>query len=123
MLAEATICLALTVFHEARGEPLSGRIAVAFIPVTRARKNNTSICWEVFKPNQFSWTLYPEKRKTLPAGREWQDAVFIADSVLRGQVKDFTKGADHFDTGKPGWSRGMIYMGKWGNHTFWKSKK
>ena len=52
----ALLCLALNVYHEARGESLSGQKAVAAVTINRARENESSVCEEVFRPHQFSWT-------------------------------------------------------------------
>lgn len=52
----ALLCLALNVYHEARGEPILGQKAVATVTVNRAREHGSTVCEEVFRPNQFSWT-------------------------------------------------------------------
>ena len=124
MIAEAILCLALVGYHEARGEPIEGRIAATFVPLNRAKKNKTSICWEVFKPHQFAWTDFPGKRKIIPHGWEWDSSVKIAELVYNGEFWDITKGADHFDTTKPPpkWAKGMTKTGTWGHHTFYRSK-
>src|SRR5574341_488621 len=49
------ICLAMNIYYEARSDPVEGRLAVAWVTVNRARVARTSICYEVFKPWQFSW--------------------------------------------------------------------
>lgn len=51
-------CLALNIYHEARGESAAGQEAVA--RVTMARRNHPSypgtVCGVVWQPRQFSWT-------------------------------------------------------------------
>jgi len=52
------LCLAMNVYFEARGEPDSGQQAVAHVTLNRARENADSVCSEVYKRNQFSWTRH-----------------------------------------------------------------
>lgn len=51
-------CMALNIYHEARGESQAGQEAVAM--VTMARRNHpsypSSVCGVVWQPRQFSWT-------------------------------------------------------------------
>lgn len=55
--AENLKCLASTVYHEARGEPATGKIAVAKVVMNRTRHENfkDSVCSVVRQKNQFSW--------------------------------------------------------------------
>ena len=124
MLAEAALCMALTVYHEARGEPYTGRVAVAHVLRNRAEKYDTSICWEAFRYRQFSWTRHPSKLQRLPEGKEWKQALDVATHVLHRSTADFTGGADHFHlVGEvPSWARGMKVLGRWGDHVFYASR-
>ena len=55
MLAE--LCLALAVYHEARGEPLIGQKAVAEVVMNRVASDRfpDTICGVVMQPKQFSF--------------------------------------------------------------------
>ena len=55
MIKSALLCLALTIYHESRGEPVSGQYAVAEVVVNRSQERNLSICDVVYEKNQFSW--------------------------------------------------------------------
>jgi spore germination cell wall hydrolase CwlJ-like protein len=123
MLAEALLCLALNVYHEARGEPVEGRKAVALVTRNRAQQNGHGVCWEVFRYKQFSWTLLPSKTQRVPAGEEWEEAKRIAGKVLAGAV-DFTGGATHYHTVSiyPRWAGAMERVGQWGDHVFYRAR-
>jgi spore germination cell wall hydrolase CwlJ-like protein len=57
MIIDAAIfCLALNIFHEARGEPEPGRIEVALVTLNRAQASGQTVCQVVKAPFQFSWT-------------------------------------------------------------------
>lgn len=57
MLTEALLCLAANVYHEARGEPYEGMVAVAEVTLRRAEQSGSDVCSVVYKPWQFSWTM------------------------------------------------------------------
>lgn len=65
------LCLALTVFQEARGEPVTGQRAVATVVLNRARIRDMSECAVVLEKGQFSW--HPER--------------FILATRIRGKVQ------------------------------------
>src|SRR6266545_2100916 len=103
MIAEATLCVALAVFHEARSEPWESKMAVALVVRNRARKNNTSYCWEVFRYRQFTAIEDRRNRQVLPKGSAWKDALQIARTALNTSA-DFTNGATEYHLIKePAW--------------------
>ena len=52
-------CLALNVYHEARGEVIEGQIAVAHVTLNRVNHSYfpETICDVVYQNRQFSWTF------------------------------------------------------------------
>jgi N-acetylmuramoyl-L-alanine amidase len=81
VLSAAVLCLALTVYHESKSEPVEGQRAVAQVVINRSKENGTTICQEVHKPGQFSWV----KKKTKKLNPEqWTQSVKIAKEVLAG---------------------------------------
>ena len=48
--------LALNIYHEARGEEVRGKLAVAQVTLARINKHNPTIEHAVIEPLQFSWT-------------------------------------------------------------------
>lgn len=91
ILHAALLCLALNIHFEARGEPIEGQLAVAHVTINRAKENKTSICHEVFKKGQFSWTRH---RYSIPKGTEWEKSKQIATLSLK--LPDSVKGAMYF---------------------------
>jgi spore germination cell wall hydrolase CwlJ-like protein len=83
MLVE--LCLALTVYHEARGEPLEGQRAVAEVVINRVEHSAfpDDVCSVVTDANQFSfvskngWAAIPSDQDA------WADAVNISQEALR----------------------------------------
>ena len=81
VLQSAILCLALTIYFEARGEIDAGKFAVAQVVINRANERNTTICHEVFRPGQFSWTRTPYRIP--PANnKSWVAALKIAKAAL-----------------------------------------
>ena len=85
LLKSTLLCLALTIYQEARGESVFGKQAVAQVVMNRSRENKTSPCHEVFKPGQFSWTRTNFK---VPASsnKEWINAKKIALQVMNNNI-------------------------------------
>ncbi|HIE75488.1 MAG TPA: cell wall hydrolase, partial [Gammaproteobacteria bacterium] len=51
-------CLALNIYHEARGESHDGQVAVAAVTLNRMQSASypDTVCGVVWQPHQFSWT-------------------------------------------------------------------
>ncbi len=118
LLAAAISCLALNIYHEARGENLEGMRAVALVTRNRANILDKSICEVVYSPKQFSWTIYKPKATDPQA---YKLAEFVATDVLAGNISDFTGGSTYYHnlSVKPNWSRKFIYRKTIGNHKFY----
>jgi spore germination cell wall hydrolase CwlJ-like protein len=127
ILEAALMCLALNIFHEARGEPVAGQFAVAMVTLNRAGWDKKKVCKEVYRFAQFSWTLDPEKVDFKPSRKspEWKTAVAVADLVLKGRVKDMTYGATYYHAAyvRPDWSRDkrFVAVNRIGQHIFYRS--
>ena len=114
-------CLAKNIYHEARGEGLAGKIAVAQVTVNRmeSKRFQNTICGVVYAPSQFSWTL--DKRKRVRDQRAWQDSVQIARAVLTHAVRlpDFPALYFHTPQVNPRWNRNKTVVARIGNHIFY----
>ena len=90
-------CLAENIYHEARGEPLRGRYAVAWVTMNRVRSAEfpNSVCGVVHQKvkgvAQFSWIV---QNMPAPHGAEWREAQRIARVVLAARDAAMT---DPFD--------------------------
>src|SRR3990172_277432 len=124
---DAKLCLALNAYHEARGEPFEGQIAVNQVALRRAKHELRKVCAEVYKPGQFSWTTDRPRGSPLPRGETWQWALAAAEQALvwsqRGEGEDFSEGATHYHTFavNPRWNRNMVTVALLGGHRFLRS--
>lgn len=94
-------CLALTIYHEARGLSERGREAVGHVVLNRAANSNRSICAVVHEQGrrgraQFSWTNNHPSTITPREARPWADAQRMARRMITERPRDFTGGATHF---------------------------
>ena len=137
-------CLAVNIYHEARGESKDGQIAVAFVTLNRVKSNSypDTICGVVYqgyhKPSwrdetkmvpirhrcQFSW--YCDGKNDIPKDETgWATAQYVAGSILYGNKhRGLTEGATHYHASyvKPRWTRdrGMNHVGRIGAHIFYR---
>lgn len=116
-------CMALNIYHEARGEPELGMEAVAWVTLNRVESESypDDICKVVYQPSQFSWTT--KKDQTPYETESWEKALDVADYVLdESNTDDPTDGALYFHNRKvkPKWSRKFIRTQKIGNHIFYR---
>lgn len=116
-------CIALNIYHEARGETKSGMEAIAWVTLNRANHPSypNEICNVVYQKSQFSWT---SKKDKIPYEREsWEKAIEIAEYVLDEQNNyDPTNGALFFHNKniKPYWADRLRKTEKIGNHIFYR---
>jgi spore germination cell wall hydrolase CwlJ-like protein len=121
-------CLALNVYHEARNESLSGKIAVILVTMNRVADERFpgTICEVVHQGKhyyhkklkkryplknmcQFSW--YCDGRVDVPNNkRAWTYSQALAEYVLKRSMLfiDFTEGATHYHAGYiplPKWAK------------------
>jgi spore germination cell wall hydrolase CwlJ-like protein len=114
-------CLAQNIYHEARGEPIEGQLAVAQVTINRVRIGSwgSSVCKVVYAPSQFSWTL--NKHKQIKNTQSWNTSVAIANEVLSGRAHLANFNALYFHTRqvRPKWRRGKQKVTTIGNHIFY----
>ena len=134
-LSVPLVCLALNIYHEARSEPLHGRLAVGLTTLNRAKHRKDKICAVVFKERQFSWTMMPELEWWNPKNKKaWNQSLKDAKTTLI--IQDFTGGATHFHATKmpcpksgknsclyPKWAQSLVPLGEWGAHKFYRQPK
>lgn len=136
MIATALLCLSLNVYHEARGEPTEGQIAVAQATLERA-KDEGGVCNAVFRDKQFSWTnkhvrvirqngdvvrLDLAKRLIPKDALAYRDATVVALGAIKGWYPDYARGATfyHAKSVKPDWSTKFKRVARIGQHIFYR---
>lgn len=114
-------CLAKNIYHESRGEPFWGKVAVAQVTLNRARSTQYSntVCGVVYQHAQFSWTL--DRTKRIREDDAWQEANKIAHAVLSGRLKlpNFNALYYHTHKVKPRWRKTKQVVATIGNHIFY----
>lgn len=113
-------CLALNIYHEARGEPVEGQIAVAQVTLNRvdSPRYPDDVCAVVFDDGQFTWTA---AQAEVHEHLEFSLASLIAELSLQGEFPDLVYGATHYynpDKANPYWAEVLQPIGKIGNHVF-----
>ena len=124
-------CLALNIYHEARGEPSEGKLAVGHVVMNRVadRRFPGSVCAVVrqggFKRRwrcQFTW--WCDGRSDDPNElAAWEDSLYYARKVLWRATEDPTRGAlwYHADHVAPAWRKQKVEGPKIGKHIFYTS--
>ena len=126
------ICLARNVYHEARGEPLTGQYAVAEVTLNRvdSRRFPDTVCEVVYEKRfdsrrnrlvgAFSWTEFDSVAE--PRGIEWQRAKKAAMAIYDQQHEPAIPGAlfYHADSIEPRWAKTKTPVAKIGRHIFYE---
>lgn len=114
-------CLAKNIYHEARGEPFHGQVAVALVTVNRVASGlfQNTVCKVVYAHRQFSWTL--DKNKRVRDSKAWASAVEVATAVLSRKIHqpDFTAVYFHTRQVQPKWAKTKTITARIGNHIFY----
>ena len=119
-------CLAMAIYHEARGEPSKGKHAVANVVFNRSQLTNKSVCATISVPYQFSWN---NKNVPMPTGDQLNDVIPLSEEMYRryrsGTLQDITNGSTHFAHKK---SKKKKWMKKYkrvlivNNHVFYQGE-
>lgn len=124
------ICLATTVYLEARDQPMRGQIAVAEVALRRqeAGSHGASLCEVLQRPKQFALTLVsPNTRIENP--KAWNKAWRVSvDTIRLWQLPhpmrvQVVPGASHFVASriaKPAWAIGEP-LATIGDHAFYRA--
>lgn len=125
--------LACNIYMEARGENISGQMAVGFVTLNRLKDEAypQSVRKVVYQSSQFSWTLL-KSGYTVRDKESWvvaQDVAKFLYKIRNNEVLynklDPTHGATHFHTKKvkPYWTKFFTKTAVIGYHVFYKPKK
>tara|TARA_R100000406_G_scaffold36761_1_gene24318 strand:+ start:203 stop:622 length:420 start_codon:yes stop_codon:yes gene_type:complete len=137
MIAEAIMCLALNIYHEARDQPFIGQVAVAQVVMNRVYDDRypNHPCEVVFqgptyswKPDfpvrhrcQFSWYCDGKSDKVYDEDA-YRQALTIAHGVYYDDLDDFVEGATHYHATYvlPEWAESKTPVVQIGQHMFYR---
>jgi spore germination cell wall hydrolase CwlJ-like protein len=126
-LNEQEQCIAVAIYHEARGEPFDGQLAVAEVIMNRAASGRypTSWCAVVKQPWQFSF-VHPRSGR-IPAVNTSSPAWAYAQALTRIAVNNLADALPgdvlwyHADYVAPSWGRRLARVDQIGAHIFYRA--
>jgi hypothetical protein len=114
-------CLATAVYHESKGEPLEGQLAVAQVILNRVESGRfaDSVCGVVHQPKQFSFVGQNVKRRSANA---WDTAVAVARIARQGSWRQVAPNALFFHAtyASPSWRMVKQKIAAVGMHIFYR---
>lgn len=119
-----TLCLALNIYHEARGSTRNDMVGVAWVTRNRVESRYSrgrNYCQIIWEPGQYSWTTRSTTSLMPREHSAWQRVVHVAEQVISGNVADPTSGANTFYSsrlGTPAWTRRGTGRMTIGAHTY-----
>jgi len=137
MLSAAVLCMALNIYHEARGEPVVGQVAVAHSVINRMADSRypSTVCgvvkqarysaWDTKEPirNQCQYSWFCDGLPDIPKDdKAMLESTIVAQFVLSGSSRDITEGATHYhaDYVHPYWAEHMSITAKIGSHIYYR---
>ena len=126
-LDEQANCMAVAIYHEARGESLEGQLAVARVIMNRAASGRypSSWCGTVKQPWQFSFVN--PRTGQMPgvnaSSVAWRKAQAITRLAIANVVPSLSNDVlwYHADYVAPSWGRRLSRVSKIGTHIFYRS--
>ena len=117
------LCLALNMYHEARGEDIDGMVAVAEVTLNRVESDRypDDVCEVVKQPYQFSWYISDDKMPPIEEDDVFSEAFIIAKDMIESGNRPFGLSATHFHTRsiRPYWADKFERVATIGNHIFY----
>lgn len=144
-------CLAENIYHEARGQSIAGRLAVAHVTINRViskrfpdsvcavvRQGKTKLSWKTGRPIplknkcQFSW-FCDGKKDIINEPKAWYSALNVAHGIYFHRIetntktiqwRDTTEGAMWYHAARvtPYWASSMHKVKHVNNHIFYNKK-
>lgn len=121
--SEELRCMAMNIYHESRGESITGQRAVAFVTLNRMEHSYfpDTICDVVWQHSQFAWTQ-DGLSDSIENAELYELAEEISISILSGEdVDDPTHGSlfFHMTNIHPNWANRMDPSVRIGVHQFY----
>jgi len=137
MIAEAIMCLALNVYHEAKNQSLAGQIAVAEVVMNRVDdprypnnvcdvvKQGLTYKWKPSVPirNQCQFSWYCDGKSDVAKEKDaWEESISVAKGVYYGYLDAYLEGATHYHAYyvNPSWAETKTYITRIDDHIFYR---
>jgi hypothetical protein len=124
-LTDEANCIAVAVYHEARGESVEGQMAVAKVIMNRAASGAypSSWCGVVKQPAQFSFVHHGHFPSVDRTSDEWRKALGVTRLAVANAVQSVPSEClwYHADYVAPSWGRNLTRVEKIGAHIFYRS--
>lgn len=115
-------CLATGIYYEAKGEPLSGQLAVAEVILNRTQSGRfpDTACGVLKQPGQFSFVRGGKLPEPNAGSSAWRTAVAVAHVAKRALWDSPADGALFFHARRlaPRWGKARV--ASVGNHVFYR---
>lgn len=115
-------CLAGAIYFESKSESLAGQLAVGRVVINRAKSGRfpNSLCGVVYQKSQFSFVRGRSMPKINTGGKQWKNAVAIAQIAMNNSWESKVEGALFFHAKyvSPGWK--LRRMASVDNHIFYR---
>jgi spore germination cell wall hydrolase CwlJ-like protein len=126
----AVTCLSLAIYHEARGEPIQGQLAVGQVVLNRvaSRDYPDTVCDVVTQQKQFSFldksTPY-DMVQNVNDHKAWSKAEYVSKALIQGHKYDLSATHYHAKKVRPYWvnSPKVFYIATIGNHVFYQEER
>lgn len=137
MISAAVLCLAMNLYHEARGESLAGRLAVGFSTMNRVadKRYPDTVCgvvkqakyhgWDLDNPirNRCQYSWFCDGKSDNPQdGKAMLEAAILAQNIIAGTITDISEGATHYHATyvTPYWADDMTVVLEIDQHIFYR---
>jgi len=137
MISAAVLCLAMNIYHEARGEPLAGQLAVGFSVMNRVADERypDTVCdvvhqakyngWDMENPirNRCQYSWFCDGKSDNPQdGKLMLESTILAQNIIHGRVTDVSEGATHYHANyvHPYWADELTTVLSVGSHIFYR---
>jgi len=137
MITAAALCLAMNIYHEARGEPLAGQLAVGLSTMNRVadKRYPDTVCgvvhqakyhgWDMVNPirNRCQYSWFCDGLSDNPQdGKAMLESTILAQNIIAGRIPDLTEGATHYHATyvHPYWADEMTTVIQIGDHIFYR---
>lgn len=124
-LDEEANCVAVAVYHEARGETVDGQLAVARVIMNRAASGQypSSWCGVVKQPWQFSFVHNGRLPSVDVNSQAWRNALGVTRLAINNAVPSLSTDVlwYHANYVAPSWGRRLTRVSQIGAHIFYRA--